>query len=76
MEQVRLALDSRKHWLDYELVAFPQHGLLSGGTLKLMNQALASGFDVVGGLGRPAWTATSNARSMPRWSWRSSTMRR
>ena len=50
MEQVRLALDSRKHWLDYELVAFPQHGLLSGGTLKLMDQALASGFDVVGGL--------------------------
>lgn len=50
MEQVRLALDSRKHWLDYELVAFPQHGLLSGGTLKLMDQALASGFNVVGGL--------------------------
>ncbi|UGA37428.1 hypothetical protein JOS77_25945 [Chromobacterium haemolyticum] len=50
MEQVRLALDSRRHWLDYELVAFPQHGLLAGDTIKLMDQALASGFDVVGGV--------------------------
>lgn len=50
MEQVQLALEANTHKLTYELVAFPQHGLLKSNTISLMKDAMRSGVNIVGGL--------------------------
>ncbi|AQS41731.1 MAG: Putative mtallo-dependent hydrolase domain-containing deaminase [Candidatus Tokpelaia hoelldobleri] len=49
-EKVVEALASFKDRIGYQLVAFPQHGLLQGNTVKLMDKALQNGYDLVGGL--------------------------
>ena len=48
--RVREALENYKHKLNYELVAFPQHGLLKGNTISLMKDAMRNGVKVIGGL--------------------------
>ena len=50
MERVMAALEKYKDKLSYELVAFPQHGLLRSNSVKLMKDAMRSGVQVVGGL--------------------------
>ncbi|WP_182200962.1 amidohydrolase [Paraliobacillus salinarum] len=50
MERVRNALDEYKDKLNYELVAFPQHGLLRSNSASLMKDAMRNGMKVVGGL--------------------------
>lgn len=50
MERVKEALDNYKDKLDYELVAFPQHGLLRSNSVPLMKDAMRNGVKVVGGL--------------------------
>ncbi|AXB42420.1 amidohydrolase family protein [Amycolatopsis albispora] len=51
VEAVREALARRKGRIDVELVAFPQEGLLSKpGTLALLEEAVKSGVEHVGGL--------------------------
>ena len=43
--------ENYKDWLDIEIVAFPQRGLMSQpGTVDLLKQALNDGADVVGGI--------------------------
>lgn len=50
MERVMSALENYKDKLNYELVAFPQHGLLRSNSVTLMKDAMRSGVQVVGGL--------------------------
>lgn len=50
IERVKKALDNYSSRLDYELVAFPQHGLLKSHSVSLMKDAMRNGVNVVGGL--------------------------
>ncbi|WP_078381976.1 amidohydrolase [Sutcliffiella halmapala] len=50
LEGVKAALEDYADKLTYEIVAFPQHGLLKGDVLPLMREAMRSGADLVGGL--------------------------
>lgn len=50
VERVMEALENYKDKLDYELVAFPQHGLLRSNSVPLMKDAMRNGVKVVGGL--------------------------
>lgn len=50
LERVVAALENNKDKLNYELVAFPQHGLLWKNTVMLMKDAMRNGIKVVGGL--------------------------
>lgn len=47
---VKEALEESAHKLTYEIVAFPQHGLLTPGVMDLMHEALQTGATHVGGL--------------------------
>lgn len=44
------ALQSFKDKMTYEIVAFPQHGLLKGNTVSLIKEAMNMGVNVMGGL--------------------------
>ncbi|MDX5474927.1 MAG: amidohydrolase family protein [Bacillaceae bacterium] len=50
LEGVKAALEAYSDKLTYEIVAFPQHGLLNGNVVSLMKEAMRSGADLVGGL--------------------------
>lgn len=50
VERVKAALEGYKDKLDYELVAFPQHGLLRSDSVGLMKEAMRKGVSIVGGL--------------------------
>lgn len=50
IEKVRTALENYKNKMTYELVAFPQHGLLQGNCVSLMKDAMRNGVKIVGGL--------------------------
>ncbi|MGM0471832.1 MAG: amidohydrolase [Bacillota bacterium] len=50
IERVQAALENYQDQLNYELVAFPQHGLLRSNSVPLMKEAMRNGADVVGGL--------------------------
>ena len=50
MERILKALDDYKDKLDYELVAFPQHGLIRSSSIKYMKDAMRNGANIVGGL--------------------------
>lgn len=50
LEGVKEALNSYSDHLTYDIVAFPQHGLLKGEVIPLMREALNSGATLVGGL--------------------------
>lgn len=50
VERVRAALENYKDKLTYELVAFPQHGLLRSNSVPLMKEAMKNGVNLVGGL--------------------------
>ncbi len=50
LEAVLRALEFYQDKLSYELVAFPQHGLLRSRSVDLVREALRSGATVVGGL--------------------------
>lgn len=50
LESVRQALEQFEHKLTYEIVAFPQHGLLRDQVPGLMREALREGATLVGGL--------------------------
>lgn len=50
LEGIRSALEVHKDQLTYDIVAFPQHGLLNGGVPELMKEAMRSGATMVGGL--------------------------
>jgi cytosine deaminase len=50
VERVSEALRNYKDKLNYELVAFPQHGLLKSNSISLMKDAMRNGVKVVGGL--------------------------
>ena len=50
LERVIAALENYKHKLTYELVAFPQHGLLRSNSAPIMKEAMRNGVNVVGGL--------------------------
>lgn len=50
IERVIIALENYKDKLTYELVAFPQHGLLQSNSVSFMKEAMRSGVKVVGGL--------------------------
>ena len=50
VERVMEALENYKDKLDYELVAFPQHGLLRSNSISLMKDAMRNGVNIVGGL--------------------------
>ena len=50
LEGVREALESYQDRLTYEIVAFPQHGLLRENVPQLMKEAMRSGAHLVGGL--------------------------
>ncbi|MEW8956677.1 amidohydrolase [Clostridium sp.] len=50
LERVKEALENFKDKLTYELVAFPQHGLLRSDSIRLMKDAMNWGVNVVGGL--------------------------
>lgn len=50
LEGVRSALEAHSGQLSYEIVAFPQHGLLNGNVPELMKEAMRSGATMVGGL--------------------------
>lgn len=50
VEKVSQALKDASHKVDYEIVAFPQHGLLADGAGKLMEQSLQRGCTIVGGV--------------------------
>lgn len=47
---VSSVLKNQKDLIGYEIVAFPQCGLFSGGTLELMKEALQNGANIVGGI--------------------------
>ncbi|MCT8977534.1 amidohydrolase [Clostridium sp. CX1] len=44
------ALQSFKDKMTYEIVAFPQHGLLKGNTVSLIKEAMSMGVNIMGGL--------------------------
>ncbi len=50
LEGVRAALEDYSDKLTYEIVAFPQHGLLRENVPTLMKEAMRSGAHIVGGL--------------------------
>lgn len=50
LEYVREALNEYSDRLTYDIVAFPQHGLLRSGAEKLMKTAMREGATIVGGL--------------------------
>jgi cytosine/adenosine deaminase-related metal-dependent hydrolase len=50
LEGVKAALDNYSDKLTYEIVAFPQHGLLRENVIPLMKEAMRSGANLVGGL--------------------------
>lgn len=50
LEGVKSALSSFEGKLSYEIVAFPQHGLLRSGSQSLMREALRNGASIVGGV--------------------------
>lgn len=50
LEGVREALESYGEQITYEIVAFPQHGLLTEKVPGLMREAMRSGATIVGGL--------------------------
>lgn len=50
LEGVKAALEDYSDKLTYEIVAFPQHGLLRENVLPLMKEAMRSGANLVGGL--------------------------
>jgi cytosine/adenosine deaminase-related metal-dependent hydrolase len=50
LEAVREALEHFNDKMTYEIVAFPQHGLLRGDVPSLMRQAMREGATLVGGL--------------------------
>ncbi|MED1794669.1 amidohydrolase [Brevibacillus nitrificans] len=50
LEEVRLALEAYSDKLTYEIVAFPQHGLMRSQSVALMRQAMKEGATLVGGL--------------------------
>ncbi|MGL4667764.1 MAG: amidohydrolase [Saezia sp.] len=50
VEKVLEALNASKDKVDFEMVAFPQHGLLTDGVPELMALALQNGCDLVGGV--------------------------
>lgn len=50
LEGVKAALEDYSDKLTYEIVAFPQHGLLRENVIPLMREAMRSGAQLVGGL--------------------------
>lgn len=50
VEHLKIALDRHKADFGYEIVAFPQHGLVSIGLEDLMRQAIRAGATHVGGI--------------------------
>lgn len=50
LEGVRAALEAHADQLSYEIVAFPQHGLLNGDVPEMMKEAMRNGATMVGGL--------------------------
>lgn len=50
MERVIKALNDYKDKIDYEMVAFPQHGLLRSNSIDFMKDAMRNGATIVGGL--------------------------
>lgn len=50
VERVITALENYKDKLTYELVAFPQHGLLRSNSIPIMKEAMKNGVNIVGGL--------------------------
>lgn len=50
MERVLKALEDYRDKVDYELVAFPQHGLLRSNSISYMKNAMRNGAKIVGGL--------------------------
>lgn len=44
------ALESYKDRMSYEVVAFPQHGLLKGNVVSLIKEAMRMGVNIMGGL--------------------------
>ncbi|WP_209121778.1 amidohydrolase family protein [Alkalihalobacillus sp. BA299] len=50
LEGVQAALEDYSDKLTYEIVAFPQHGLLRERVIPLMKEAMRSGAHIVGGL--------------------------
>jgi cytosine/adenosine deaminase-related metal-dependent hydrolase len=50
LEGVKAALEDYSDKLTYEIVAFPQHGLLRENVIPLMKEAMRSGANIVGGL--------------------------
>ncbi|MDQ0198736.1 amidohydrolase [Neobacillus ginsengisoli] len=50
LEGVKAALEEYSDRLTYEIVAFPQHGLLRENVIPLMKEAMRSGAQIVGGL--------------------------
>ncbi|MEC1522622.1 amidohydrolase family protein [Neobacillus niacini] len=50
LEGVKAALEDYSDKLTYEIVAFPQHGLLRENVIPLMKEAMRSGANLVGGL--------------------------
>jgi cytosine/adenosine deaminase-related metal-dependent hydrolase len=50
LEGVKAALEDYSDKLTYEIVAFPQHGLLRENVIPLMKEAMRSGARLVGGL--------------------------
>lgn len=50
MEKVLKALEDYKEKVSYELVAFPQHGLLRSNSISYMKDAMRQGAKIVGGL--------------------------
>ncbi|MGG1674382.1 amidohydrolase [Neobacillus sp. NRS-1170] len=50
LEGVKAALEDYSDKLTYEIVAFPQHGLLREKVLPLMKEAMRSGAQLIGGL--------------------------
>ncbi|MGG7212560.1 hypothetical protein ACQPUY_02950 [Clostridium nigeriense] len=50
MERVLKALEDYNDKIDYELVAFQQHGLLRSNSISFMKDAMRNGVRIVGGL--------------------------
>ena len=50
LEGVLAAIENYQHLMTFEVIAFPQHGLLRDGMNHLMKEALRSGATMVGGL--------------------------
>lgn len=48
LEEVRKALETYRDKMTYEIVAFPQHGLLRTQSVDLMRQAMKEGATIVG----------------------------